>query len=236
MFGGVGDPIPRVLIFHILEIVGDPSFYSIFPGPFHLQSDPRSLHRPDVPKNQKAIGRVRGLGNQVVDLKIEGGEDASEILEQALLPDEFIHVDRLGLQVRIGFRGKSPILIIELVGIGSPEGTAVKGLQGGSLQGIVDQGEPWVGGPSEAIVMVIPQTNIQNQALEKADFILGKNRPDVRSAVIVEVEKVGVFIIGFLPKLKLIAVLSAEHEVVALSQPLADLGFAALPFGNPGVF
>ncbi len=84
---------------------------------------------------------------------------------------------------------------VQFVSAWGPESRSIKKLDGCRLDGTVDQGYPWIGGPAECIVLIVTQADIQNQIFEDLEFILNIQRPVSANSFYSQATAIGLLII-----------------------------------------
>src|ERR1700733_14995120 len=96
------------------------------------------------------------------------------MLGKVLLPNHLHRFDGLGPESRVSF--VSWRVVIELKQIGSAKRLGVKKLEGRFFPGIIDQCGPRISGAAKSRIVIVANTQIQDQVLPETDFILGINR------------------------------------------------------------
>ena len=113
------------------------------------------------------------LVDQAVDRVIKSRHGHAKMIGKVLLPYQLHGLDGFGPERRVRFVSGGSIVKLEKVG--STEGLAVKKLEGRLLPGAIDQSGARVGSAAEGRIVVVAESQIQNEVFSEVNFVLSVN-------------------------------------------------------------
>ena len=230
VLGGIGERFPALLAHRVLQGVTHSSLKPIRPPTFQLEFHTLGVDPVDISELNHAIRRIGLLVDEIPDPAVEARGSETNALIQILLQNQLRGRDGFGLEERARFEIGIG-LIKKFIKIRRTKSTAVKQLDGGLLERVVDQSQTRVEVTPKGAVPVVSQAGIEDEILSDPEFILNINRPVAGVPAVIQVLSERLQVVVVLILLHIVANFRAQGDPVLFRECFGHVCFESPPLG-----
>src|SRR5574341_850277 len=125
------------------------------------------------PVNRSSAHCIGGLIDEICYFIVVTCRGCAKVVSHVLFIYQFIRLDLLRLEVRIGHHHRGNALIIDFINVGGAKGAPIQELDGAPFARAVNEGKSRVRHAAERAVMVVSHAGIYKDILRESKFILG---------------------------------------------------------------